>query len=392
MKILIFAELYYPDIMGGGELSTKQMAEDLAVRGHEIVVCCLGREDVEEELKGVTVKRKYVRDLSRHYLSLAKNTPFMDTFTGIEKLRRKWGDLYRSRRWYEHYRAVITREAPDVVHTASPMSYLGRVNLWRAAYDLGIPVSHVCRGPNLLELNFPGGMLDGFNRLRNAKASLYLTALAAPSRYMLDRHNRAGIRGGSFNEVIYNAVEFEPLPVTEEFVKDKENTILYAGELSEKKGIHTLIRSLEGLEDVSLLLIGEGELRGSIKTGGKVKVQGWMDREELYARMQRAKAVVLPSKWNEPFGRILIEAVYNGTIAMGSDRGGIPEVLDRNADHIFKSGDAAGLRDRIQRVLGMSCEKYMEEVRGQQRAMARFSDSSYGTNWERFFIRQTGML
>ena len=29
MKILIFAEVYYPDVMGGGEFSTKQMAESL---------------------------------------------------------------------------------------------------------------------------------------------------------------------------------------------------------------------------------------------------------------------------------------------------------------------------------------------------------------------------
>ena len=38
MKILIFAEVYYPDVMGGGEFSTKQMAEGLAGKGHEVVV------------------------------------------------------------------------------------------------------------------------------------------------------------------------------------------------------------------------------------------------------------------------------------------------------------------------------------------------------------------
>ena len=284
------------------------------------------------------------------------------------------------------------KEAPDAVHTASPMSYLGRVNLWKAAYDLRIPLSHVCRSDSLLKLNFPGGILDSFNRRRNAKASLYLTALAAPSRYMLDKHIMAGIRGQSFNEVIYNAVDFEPLPLNEELIDKKENMVLYAGELSEKKGIRTLLRAMEGFKGARLLLIGKGELEGPLRSDGRAEVLDWMDREELYAYMKKAKAVVLPSKWEEPFGRILIEAIGNGTVAIGSDRGGIPEVLSHNRDHIFKSGDATGLRKRVERVIRMTSGQYMEEVRKQRGKVFRFTDTEYAANWERFFLRQLKVL
>ena len=392
MKILIFAEIYYPDIMGGGEFSTKQMAEGLAGKGHEVILYCLGQDTFEEEIRGVRVKRRYIRGVSEHFLSLAKNNPFKETFTPFEKLRRKQGDLYRNRTWYDYYKSIIMKEAPDAVHTASPMSYLGRVNLWKAAYDLRIPLSHVCRSDSLLKLNFPGGILDSFNRRRNAKASLYLTALAAPSRYMLDKHIIAGIRGQSFNEVIYNAVDFEPLPLNEELIDKKENMVLYAGELSEKKGISTLLKAMEGFKGVRLLLIGKGELEGPLRSDGRAEVLDWMDREELYAYMKKAKAVVLPSKWEEPFGRILIEAIGNGTVAMGSDRGGIPEVLDHNMDHIFKSGDAAGLWKRLDRVFRMTSGQYMEEVRKQQRIMERFGDAVYTADWERFFLRQLKVL
>ena len=388
MKILVFAELYYPDLLGGGEFSTKQMAEGLASKGHEVRVLCLGRENREERLNGVYIKRKHIRGLSEHFLSLAKNSSPGDTFSHFEKMGRKWGDLFESRRWYEIYRSVIQNEAPDAVHTAAPMSYLGRFNLWKAAYDLNIPVSHVCRGPNLLKLDFLGGGLDKFNRRRNAKASSFLTALAAPSRFMLEAHMRAGIRGQAFNEVIYNAVDFEPAAPSEDLIKAKENLILYAGELSEKKGISTLIRAMEGLEGVRLMLIGEGDLKAALRTGGRTEVLDWMDRDELYTYMQKAKAVVLPSKWDEPFGRILIEAICNGTVAIGSDRGGIPEVLDHNEDHIFRNGDTEGLRSRIQRVLDLSPVEYMDEIQGQQRILSRFSDDKYTDNWERFFLRQ----
>ena len=113
-----------------------------------------------------------------------------------------------------------------------------------------------------------------------------------------------------------------------------------------------------------------------------------MDREKLCGYMQKAKAVVLPSKWNEPFGRILIEAICNGTIAIGSDRGGIPEVLDHNEDHIFRSGDTEGMRSRIQRVLDLSPLEYLDEIQRQQRILSRFSDDKFTDNWEGFFLRQ----
>lgn len=374
--------------MGGGEFSTKQMAEGLVKKGNEVVVYCLGKAACEEEINGVHVKRRYIRGASEHFFSLAKNSPDKDTFSPLEKIIRKRGDLCQNRKWYEYYKTLITKESPDAVHTASPMSYLGRVNLWKAAYDLKIPVSHVCRADNLLKLNFPGGLLDRYNIRRNAKASMYLSALAAPSRYLLDKHMKAGIKGRSFNEVIYNAVDFEPVTLTDELMVKKEDMVLYAGEFSAKKGISTLLEAMEGLEGVKLLLIGSGELEGSLRKCGKAEVLDWMNREELYAYMKKAKAVVLPSKWDEPFGRILIEAIGNGTVAIGSDRGGIPEVLYHNRDYIFKSNDAAGLRSRIERVLSMTSGQYAEEVRKQQMMAERFTDAVYTADWERFFLRE----
>jgi glycosyltransferase involved in cell wall biosynthesis len=285
------------------------------------------------------------------------------------------------------------KEAPDIVHTVSPMSYLGRMNLWKAAYDLKIPVSHVCRGPNLLELKFMGGGLDKYNAGRNAKASRYLTALAAPSGYMLKRHNTAGIRGQSFNDVIYNAIDFEPLVLSSDIMAQKEEMILYAGEIKKEKGIHTLLQATEGSGNVKLLLIGREVPTNCIREdlsghGSRVEVMDWMEREELFKYMRRAKAVILPSEWEEPFGRILIEAVFNGTIAIGSDRGGIPEVLGNDENYIFRSGDVKVLRSRIERVLRMDEATYLEEVRKQRKITAGSTNDAYVDKWERFFLQQ----
>lgn len=388
MKILIFAEVYYPDVMGGGEFSTKQMTEGLVKKGHKVTVYCLGKDSRKEMINGVCVKRRYIKGLSEHFLSNTKNNRIKDPFTQFDKIARKRGDIYRRRKWYEAYKAVISKENPDVVHTVSPMSYLGRFNLWKAAYDLKIPVSHVSRGPNLLELKFLGGILDGYNINRNAKASSYLTAFAAPSRYMLKRHNQVGIRGQRFNDVIYNAVDFKPVELTKELIEQKENMVLYAGAFRKEKGLNTLIEAVEKINGVRLLLIGGGELEALLKADKRVEVIDWMDRKNLFAYMKSAKAVILPSKWNEPFGRILIEAINNGTIAIGSDKGGIPEVLGFNDDYIFESGNEDELKKRIERVINLPDSVYLEEVCSLQKMVSGFSDEEYVDNWERFFLQQ----
>ena len=388
MKILIFAEVYYPYVMGGGEFSTKQMTEGLVKKGHEAVVYCLGKTTCEEVIGGVVVKREYIRGLSEYFIGAATNNQGKSHFTSFDKILRKWPDLYLSSKWYKKYKAIITKEAPDLVHTASPMSYLGRFNLWKAAHDLNIPVSHVCRSPTLLKLNFFGGWFNHYNIKRNSKASSFLTALASPSKFMLERHTSVGIKGKNFNDVIYNSVDFKKITPSLNFIKQKENMILYAGTLNKDKGIPTLIKAMEGLEGVRLLLIGRGELAGQIEKNPKVELIDWMEREALYDYMKKAKAVILPSEWDEAFGRILIEAIYNGTLGIGSTRGGIPEVLGFDENYIFTAGDVQGLRQCIEMVIGMSPSDYKAAIDRQQKMTAGFANDKYVENWERFFLQQ----
>lgn len=388
MKILIFADVYYPDVMGGGEFSTKQLTEGLSKKGHKVVVYCLGKNSCEEEINGVRVNRKYIRGVSEHFLSITKNNCIKDPFTTVSKIIRKWPDLYPSRKWYELYRNILLQESPDLVHTVSPVSYQGRLNLWKAACSLKIPVSHVCRGPGLLEFDFFCGMLNRYNASRNAKASAYLTALVAPSKFMLDIHNRQNIKGQRFNEVIYNAVDFNKISVTADLVKQKENLVLYAGAIKKEKGILTLIKAMKELQDVKLLIVGRGKLTEEIEKEGNVEIIDWMDRTSLFNYVKKAKAVILPAEWDEAFGRILIEAIYNGTIGIGSDRGGIPEVLGFDEKYIFTAGNEKELRQRIERVMNMSADEYMEEVAGMQKISAGFTNDEYVNRWENFFLQQ----
>jgi len=49
--------------------------------------------------------------------------------------------------------------------------------------------------------------------------------------------------------------------------------------------------------------------------------------DELYRLMYKARAVVMPSIWPEPFGRIPVEANRLGIPAVVSSAGGLPETI-----------------------------------------------------------------
>lgn len=44
---------------------------------------------------------------------------------------------------------MISTIKPDCLHSVSALSYMGRYNIWKAAYDLNVPVSHVARSRSL---------------------------------------------------------------------------------------------------------------------------------------------------------------------------------------------------------------------------------------------------
>jgi glycosyltransferase involved in cell wall biosynthesis len=61
-----------------------------------------------------------------------------------------------------------------------------------------------------------------------------------------------------------------------------------------------------------------------------VRFLGAVEAAQVVNLLQRARALVVPSLWYEPFGRVIIEAFAAGVPVIAGNIGGISEVVDED--------------------------------------------------------------
>ncbi len=82
-------------------------------------------------------------------------------------------------------------------------------------------------------------------------------------------------------------------------------------------------------QSLNVVVAGDGPLRKNLQSeaGSRVQFAGWIANEQLSQLIRRAKVVVVPSLF-EPQGVVVLEAMACGVPVIGSDVGGIPEMIE----------------------------------------------------------------
>src|SRR5262249_748050 len=94
-----------------------------------------------------------------------------------------------------------------------------------------------------------------------------------------------------------------------------ERFVLYAGRLSDEKGVRLLPALARALAPTPLVVAGGGPLAawlGGHTGGGDVRALGHLDPSALAAVRSRAAGVVVPSLFPETFGYAVAEAQLDG--------------------------------------------------------------------------------
>lgn len=128
----------------------------------------------------------------------------------------------------------------------------------------------------------------------------------------------------------------------------KEDYFLYFGRYSKEKGIDVLLQACTSLPDVKFIFAGSGPLENEINKIPNIENVGFQSGDKLKNLISKAKASIYPSIWYENCPLSVMESISLGTPVIGSDIGGIPELIDDNVNGLlFEYGDHNKLTIKI---------------------------------------------
>lgn len=134
----------------------------------------------------------------------------------------------------------------------------------------------------------------------------------------------------------------------EMFTIEKKDYALFFGRYSEEKGIELLLNVCKQLPEIDFIFAGDGPLREEVEKVDNIKNVGFLSGEKLKKVIAQAKFVVIPSIWYENCPFTVIEAQKLGTPVIGSNIGGIPELIDEGkTGELFEAGNVESLATKI---------------------------------------------
>ena len=165
--------------------------------------------------------------------------------------------------------------------------------------------------------------------------------------------------------------------------------------LSPKKGHRWFLEAVAPLlaewPDLRILLLGEGAERAALEKqaralgmGERVHFSGF--HPDVVPQMAALDALVLPAIDKEGFGRVLVEAGAMGKPVIGTDVGGIGEVIvPGQTGFVVAPRDAAALRNALGALLGDPQLRQKMGEAGRARALNDFSEKRMVEETERVY-------
>jgi glycogen synthase len=142
---------------------------------------------------------------------------------------------------------------------------------------------------------------------------------------------------------------------------ERSADLIFLGRLVSEKGVDILLRALATLQTrglfPSLTIVGAGpelsalqELATTLGLNDQVTFMGPKRGLELAAVLRRHKFLVVPSRYDEPFGVVALEGIACGCVVVGSQGGGLPEAIGP-CGLTFPNGDVNALAQALESLL-----------------------------------------
>ena len=349
MHILVISDLYPPYYIGGYELNCKDTVNALINRGNHVTVLTSYWGLKEPSVEGDVFRVLNYDDAS--FENQAKKTT--GRWSLFEKRVLKIQRIFISKKNYTLTQRIIKQIRPEVIFfwhiintTTSTVS---------CALDMGLPF--VCRieDYSLAQLKIQLNRKD--HSIKDRYGSLILK-MAECTRF--EKHHLI-VNSQSVKDYYLQATFLEssidvlPDGLPSRLLHHPSNrlnpsfanpaglvSLCFVGRINPDKGPDVAIKTIALLKKepsippVHLDLIGTGlpeyvnylkQLAVSLDLEDSVTFLGKLDLEEVLHRYQYYDAILFTSRWQEPFSRVVLEAMAQGLPVIGTDYGGTPEII-----------------------------------------------------------------
>ena len=288
---------------------------------------------------------------------------------------------------------VIEKEKPDIAHAHLMWGGM-TASIIPVLHKHGIPLVHTAHDYRMIcpAYTFKNGRGEICEKCKGehdaecvknrcCKGSLVQSAImAAEMKYRNVRWHPAKVLDG----IIYVSqfarnkhLEIDPLfAKTKSFVlynctnkaankeKCRGDYFLYFGRLSHEKGVEMVIDVFRQSPGQRLIVVGTGPLEGTLKNNSagssQIEFWGYKKGKELQKIISDANFVIVPSQWYENNPMTIVESYALGTPVIGSDLGGIPEIINDGATgYIFNHESRDSLMDIINAATNITDQEYL---------------------------------
>jgi len=170
--------------------------------------------------------------------------------------------------------------------------------------------------------------LGGSKTVQERKALLELChKIIFVSNWVKERFfDNMDLKSSSKCEVIYPSVqEIKKMP-------KKEKIISFVGKLNKSKGFNifgvSVLKILKKYKDWKAIVIGDEPRESYSFKHARLDYKGWVSHDVALNLYNKTSISVVPSTWEEPFGRTSLEAASRGCATIISKRGGLKETVN----------------------------------------------------------------
>jgi len=335
MKIAQIAPLWYPvppKGYGGTEAIVSKLTEGLIKRGHSVTLFASGDSKTKAKLSSVIEKN----------LSSLNISWLCDSYNILNLIEA----FYRAKEF-------------DIIHT--------HIDVYDPIFRAKSPV------PTITTLHNPFWPTKKTKTGRwyeyKARILIYNHFAKLPYVAISNSYRKQCPANIKFVKTIYHGVDLSQL----KFNPNPENYFVWLGRLTPRKGLHLVVKLAREL-GFRLLIAGKVASPENAKYFQK-EIEPYLSKkiqflDELQSEKEkseflgRAKALIYPLLWEEPFGIVMIEAMACGTPVIAFPRGSAPEIIkNRKTGFLVKNlnGMKGAIRN-LEKISRINCRQRVEKL------------------------------